>query len=161
MIKILLLLFVLSGCKEQDKEIQIIYFEKGKKFEINDKYISLKEIQNIIDSLFLTADDMLKVKVDSSRIIGIINNESGIEIEYKEKRIFNSEEFGSFMLKKILLPFSGEYIGNEQYPVITIFLGEEDFLSGPLRNSKGLKEVKIIQQMILNAKRRQLSKILK
>ena len=85
--------------------------------------------------------------------MGIINNESGIEIEYKEKRIFKSDEFGSFMVKRILIPFSGEYTGNEQFPVITVFLGNEDFLSGPLRNSNGLKEVKIIRQMILNAKK--------
>jgi hypothetical protein len=152
MIKAILFLLLLTGCREEDKSMQIIYFEKGKTVEIDNQKLNLQELNNILKSLFYSTDDMLKVRVDSTRIAEIMDIDSGIEINFKEPQQFNSKDFGSFNISKLLIPFSGDYFGNDESPVITIFAAEEDYLTGPLRNSNGLSEVKKIQKMIKDSR---------
>jgi len=142
----------LFGCKEQEKNMKIFYFEKGKLIEIKNEKLDLSELNQLLKSMFSNTDDMLKLHVDSLRISQIMKNETGIEITFSEERLFNSKEFGSYKIRKLLIPFTGEFVGNEQSPVITIFAADTKYFSGPLRNSNGFNELNKLRQMIDKAK---------
>lgn len=145
----LLLLVFCSACKKGDQAIRLLYFEKGSKAEIVLSENDLNIVIRNVESLFLNTEDMLKLRVDSSTISGIISNASGVEFLFSKKHPFKSKEFGTFELNKLLLPFSGDFIGNEKSPVITIFPAANSYYSGPLRNPAGFVQVMEIRKIIL------------
>lgn len=151
MYKLLVFLFIilLLSCREQDKTMKIVYFEKGSSSELNNKEIDLKELDKQIRDLFFNTDDMLKLHVDSERISSIMKNDSGIEITFTKEQNFTSKEFGKMKVNKLLIPFSGDFVGNNSSPVITLFPANGDYYSGPLRNSRGLSQLMKIRDTIL------------
>jgi hypothetical protein len=110
------------------------------------------ELNKLLESLFYNTDDMMKLHVDSSRIFQIMKNETGIEVSFSKERLFASKEFGSYKIKKLLIPFTGDFAGNEQSQVVTIFPADEGFFSGPLRNLNGYNDLIKLQKMISKAK---------
>lgn len=107
-----------------------------------------EEILNLVTDLISSSNDILKLLVDESRIEEIKQNETAIEIIFDEYKIFTSDELGTDKVKKLFLPLSGDFIGNNEDPVITIFLGDESYFSGPYRNENGLETLNKIKSLV-------------
>ncbi|KQC09199.1 MAG: hypothetical protein APR54_13085 [Candidatus Cloacimonas sp. SDB] len=148
---ILILLIILTGCKNMEQaETDIIYFENGAETEID---LNSKEDQekliNLINELMLGTDDMLRLLVSQDRIDQLKNEASGIEVSFNNVIRLHSEELGDHDVKKILIPFSGEFVGDYNDSMATIFLANDGYMSGPLRNTQGLPKVNEIKELLL------------
>ncbi len=107
-----------------------------------------EEILDLVTNLISSSNDILKLLVDDSTTSEIKQNETAIEIIFEEYKIFTSDELGTDKVKKLFFPLSGDFIGNEKDPVITIFLGDESYFSGPYRNDNGLETLIRIKTLV-------------
>ena len=145
-ITIAILLF-LFGCKSMDNINYSVYlFNKGEYTKVKSELS--EKIVNILKDIVLDTDDMLRLHVSKERIETIKKNNSGIEVIFKKKNSITSKKMGVFEINKILIPFEGDFVGNENSPVVTVFLGNNGYITGPLRNSDGLKKLEEIKKVI-------------
>lgn len=91
---------------------------------------------------------MLRLHVSPERIENIMSNDSGIEVLFHDRVSVTSRQFGEFTVNKILVPFEGEFVGDESSPVVTVFLGDNGYFTGPLRNSQGLAVLQEIMKAV-------------
>ncbi len=101
-----------------------------------------------LTELVAHTDDMLRLHVTPERIQNIMSNDSGIEILFHDRVSVTSRQFGEFTVNKILVPFEGEFVGDKHSPVVTVFLGDNVYLTGPLRNSHGLAVLQEIMKVV-------------
>lgn len=148
---ILLGVFTLGGCKNMDKNnISLNLFELGiKKVIIIESKSEMKELEQLFTDLVAETDDMLRLLVDKKKINELKNTEIGVEIIFSKKLILTSKKIGEFEVDKLYIPFTGEFVGKGDDTMATIFLANGAYISGPLRNSKGLKLVDRIKAIII------------
>jgi hypothetical protein len=149
-LKIILLLVLIAGCKEGKTIMKIQYYNHG---ELQFPMLNVdlqNEILTLTRDLISNSSDILKLLVNDSRIEEIKQNEVSIEIIFEEHNLFTSDELGTEKVNKILFPLSGDFIGNTEDPVITIFLGDESYFSGPYRNEKGFDKLMELKKIVVN-----------
>jgi hypothetical protein len=143
-----ILLVLIIGCKEEKNFMKISYYSNSKVQNPKLSEKQQKEILNLVTYLISSSSDILKLLVNESRISEIKKNETAIEIIFEEYKIFTSDELGTDKVKKLFFPLSGDFIGNDEDPVITIFLGDESYFSGPYRNENGLETLNKIKSLV-------------
>jgi len=147
----LILIMLLIGCKNMEhNNTDIIYFENGTETEINlTSAKDQEQFHQLINELILGTDDMLRLLVSQDRIDQLKKEASGIEVSFKDDIRLHSEEMGDHDVDKILIPFSGEFVGDYNDSMATIFLAKNGYISGPLRNTNGLPIVNEIKELLL------------
>jgi len=147
---ILLGVISLGGCKNMDKEkISLNLYEHGvKKVVTIESKSEREEMESLVTELVKGTDDMLRLLVDKIRINELKNTEIGVEIVFPKKVMLTSTKMGKYEVDKLFIPFTGDFIGNGEDTMTTIFLANGAYISGPLRNSKGLKIVDRIKEII-------------
>ena len=149
-LKIFLLLVLFAGCKEGKTIMKIQYYNHGE-LQFSMLNVDLQnEILTLTRDLISNSSDILKLLVNDSRIEEIKQNEVSVEIIFEEHNMFTSDELGTENVKKILFPLSGDFIGNNEDPVVTIFLGDESYSSGPYRNEKGFDKLMELKKLVEN-----------
>ncbi|HZW39378.1 MAG TPA: hypothetical protein VFF33_08780 [Ignavibacteriaceae bacterium] len=136
------------GCTKNDTSFKVFYYQDNKTYNVNLDKKSMEEVYNLFKELAYNTDDMLKLIVTSSRIEELKKKESLIEVVFNDFIYFDSKVFGKIKAKKVLIPLSGDFIGSGTSSMITIFYAENNYSSGPLRNSKGLPLVEKIKNII-------------
>jgi hypothetical protein len=58
---------------------------------------------------------------------------------------------GKYKIEKIMIPFTGDYAGDEKSNDVTIFAGEKEYFTPALRNSNGFKNVTELEKLIKKA----------
>lgn len=146
---LLIFLMLLIGCKKETPEMEINYFDTGIKQSIKLNENAKESIFEIIDELISNSNDILKLLVNNSTIEEIKKNEKAIEIIFSKEQLFTSKELGAEKIKKLFFPLTGDFIGDNNDQVITIFLGEDEYFTGPYRNDKGFSKLKELEKLIL------------
>jgi hypothetical protein len=131
----------------KNSEYKCFYFKQGNYKEIDIK--SPDRLNHHLEKLINETDDVLKLLVSEERINDIKKEESGIEIIYTEKTSIKSSKLGQFLIDRILIPFEGTFVGDSSSPVVTIFIGDSTYISGPLRNSNGLNDLDSLKQIVV------------
>jgi len=147
-VHILVLLVLLIGCKKEQTIMKVNYYNRG---EVQSPVLNestQKDILILITDLISNSNDILKLLVSDATTDAIKQDETSIEIIFAEYKSFTSNELGTDKVKKLLFPLSGDFIGNINDPVITIFLGDEDYFTGPYRNENGLIKLMEIKKII-------------
>ena len=149
----IIIFFLLTYCKADDKSMKVIIFNKSAESEVilNDE--NIKDVKKILLELLLKTDDMMRVYFDSASIDEIKQTEKCIEIIFNKAEHFNTGFLGEVTLNKILLPISGDFKPTEKMDIVTIIIGENDYTSGPLTASGGLKLIQELEQIVLQDKR--------
>jgi len=89
--------------------------------------------------------------VSEQLIESLKTEEAVLEIIWDSPQVFPSEEFGDHQLTQVLLPLSGDYIGNSEDSVITLFIGGiAGYETGPLRYSDGYELLMQLKRRLLN-----------
>lgn len=145
---VLILLVLLLGCIEEQTTMKVNYYNLGNLNSPEIKEETQEKILVLATNLISNSNDILKLLVDESRIEEIKQNETAIEIIFEEYKSFTSDELGTDKVKKLLFPLSGDFIGNDEDPVITIFLGDDSYFSGPYRNKNGLETLNKIKALV-------------
>lgn len=150
------MLLSLIGCKSGSiNGINIYYYKEGKKFQVDNDKIDSSLVLDIIKELIIGTNDVLRVYVDSARINNLKKDISAIEIISVNDISLNSDKFGNLIFKKMFIPLSGDFAGNENDDVITIMLGNDDYGGGPYRNPKGFSKLKELEKKIIQAIQKQ------
>lgn len=136
------------GCTKNDTSFKVFYYQDNKTYNVNLDKKSMEEVYNLVKELAYNTDDMLKLIVTSSRIEELKNKETVIEVIFNNFIYIDSRVFGRIKAKKVLIPLSGDFIGGGTSLMTTIFYAENNYSSGPLRNSNGLPIVEKIKRII-------------
>ncbi len=140
--------FLLTNCKADDKSMKVIIFNNGTGSEVILNDDENKSVRKILLELLLKTDDMMRVYFDSSSIEEIKDTEKCIEIIFNNAENLNTGFMGEVTLNKILLPISGDFKPSEKVDIVTIIVGENDYSSGPLTASGGLKLVQELEKIV-------------
>jgi hypothetical protein len=132
-------------------EMKIIYFNAGKENKIELSKSDQKKISQILIRLFSKCTEGLSLYINEDRIKEIKKNNSGAEIILGKAAVFKTKSLGNYRINKLMIPFSGDFIGNEKAPVITIFGGEKEYFTPALINHNGLDKVKELENIIRTA----------
>lgn len=140
------MIFAILCCQEQDfNDMKVTYFEAGKETEINFRSkADFDQLKNLIMELVAGTDDVLRLLVNDERIEQLKNDAAGIEIKFSELLILHSDQLADYQVDGLLIPFNGEFADIDENGVATVFLADQVYLSGPLRNPSGMK---IVNQM--------------
>ena len=140
------------SCIEKNKIMDVNYFEAGIETSIYLDIDKQKSVLSLINELVEKSTDALRLLVDDARINSLKQNETCIEVVLNKYHTFSSEVLGKEKVKKVFLPLTGDFIGNEDDPIITIFLGDEGYFSGPYRNTNGYSKLIELKNLITNLK---------
>lgn len=129
---LLLVVILLQTCNQMDKSTYTIqYFNNGETVTV-DCHIPNEFIANISE-LFYNTDEMIQLIVTQDLINSIKKENKCIEVVYDNLISVKSKKLGSFKIKKILIPLSGKYIGNQESPSAIIFIAnDKGYITGPL-----------------------------
>ena len=145
---LLIIAINIIGCKKEEmKDISVIHFNRGEERAVQfNSQEELESFSGLLKELIAGTDDKLRLLVNEDRIQQIKNNTDGIEIKFSGSRILHSSILEDYQVDGLLIPFSGEFAGQDG--VATIFLADKVYLSGPLRNSRGREIIKLIEELI-------------
>lgn len=132
-------------------DMKIIYFNSGKEIKPDLSKSDQNRISQILVKLFSGCDDALKLYIDEDRIKEIKKNDSGVEIFLAKSNIFKTKSQGKYKVEKIMIPFTGDFSGDEKSNDITIFAGEREYFTPALRNSNGFKNVTELEKIVRKA----------
>lgn len=149
----IIVFFLLTNCKADDKSMKVIIFNNGVGSEVILNNDDSKSVKKILLELLLKTDDMMRVYFDNESIEEIKRTEKCIEIIFNKAEHLHTSFLGEVTLNKILLPISGDFKPTEKIDIVTIIIGENDYSSGPLTASGGLKLVQELEQIVFRNNR--------
>lgn len=139
----LFILFLLgASLMLTEKGLTMNYYQNGKKTQIK---THKKELIEKINQLVENADEDFLLIVTPEMIRNIKQEDTCLEIEYKQYHLIKTQRPRHYKIKKMLIPLSGEYAMNEKSKGAMIFLGDKEYFSGPLGNTNAdilLQEIK-------------------
>ncbi len=141
-------LLFLSHCKAEDSPMKIFTYVNGIKSEIQIKSEDKNRVKEILSDLLNKTDDMLRVHFDEERITELKSSEKCIEIIFNNKEIFDTGFLGETSIRKIIIPLSGDFQTSERIDIVTLFIGNEDYSTGPLTASGGFKLIQELETLL-------------
>ena len=108
LIPLLLSATVLFQCQGDAKGMKAYTYANGTKSEQRLTAPDQETVKSIITELFNGTSDMLRVRVDDDRINDIRNKERAIEIVFDELQTFKSKDLGSFSIRRLFVPLTGD-----------------------------------------------------
>ncbi len=129
--------------------MKIIFYQNGEAININTSNLDLAGIYKKIKRLSENTTDKLRIYVSEERIEQLKQTETALEIIFEKEIEISSPAFGTEKIKRIFFPLSGDFIGNGESPVITIFLGTVNYYyPDALRNPTGYKDLMLLKNMV-------------
>ncbi len=145
----ILTILIFISCNESTHKMKIIFYRQGKIINVNTSQLDLTGIYTRVKQLCENTTDKLRVYINEERIEQLKQTETALEIIFEKEVEISSPAIGTEKVKKIFFPLSGDFIGNDESPVITVFLGTEDYYyPDALRNLTGYKDLMGLKKMI-------------
>jgi hypothetical protein len=129
-------------------ELKIIYFNGGKENKTEISKPDQKIISQILTKLFSNCHEALKLYIDEERIKETKKTDSGVEIFLGKTIVYKTKSLGNYKVKKIMIPFTGDFAGDEKSSEVTIFAGEKEYFTPPLISKNGFKYVIELEKII-------------
>lgn len=146
----LILIYTLFGCKETSNKMVINYYINGNVRSIKPDDSDQEKVFGYLSDLYLNTTDRLRVHLGENRIQKIKESEEVLEIKIDSVISFISNQYGKTKADRILIPLSGEFIGNKHDQMITLLIGNGNYNTGPLRNNTGYGKLMELKKVILN-----------
>jgi hypothetical protein len=134
--------FTTLGCTS--KSLEYLYYEKGVLSKINPPDSLLSTVMNLVEK----SDKQIKLIVSPELVSSIRKKDSCVEIKFASSKVITTQLKIKYKINKILIPLTGKYRLSEDSGKVIIFIGENQYFSGPLENSDGKLEIQEIQKMI-------------
>lgn len=150
MYKFLVVYMIISlfGCNDGTNNMSINYFENGNRILVEFDNKTKADVLAHLSELFLKTTDRLRVHLSENRIEHLKETEKLIEIKLDSAMTFNSIQYGDKIIDLILLPLSGDFIGDENNPIITMIVGNKTYSTGPYRNKNGFETLNKIKLLV-------------
>lgn len=138
---LLFLSLILFNCTKDSNKMQLFLYEKGKSVKLDNSELNLEKIETILKELVKNADEFLRLYMDEERFHTLKKEEALVEIILNEEIILFTKQLGELKFKRVLIPLTGDFIGNEKNPFITIFIGDDTYFPEPISNNSGFDEL--------------------
>jgi len=132
-------------------ELKVIYFNAGKEIKADISKSDQNKISQILTKLFSNCDEAYKLYISDDRINEIKKTDSGIEIFLGKSILYKTKSLGNYKVKKIMIPFTGDFAGDEKSSEVTIFAGEKEYFTPPLISKNAFKNVRELEIIIRKA----------
>ncbi len=129
--------------------MKIIYYDSGNVTNINTSKLDTEKIFTEVKELCANTTEIIRVYVGKERLDQLKKDEKGLEIILEKEIEINSPAAGKYTVKKIFFPLSGDFIGNAESPVITVFMGKDKYYATAFRNMNGYGKLKKLEKVIL------------
>jgi len=138
--------FALPFMKQKLVIKEVKYIKKGESQVINN-YDSNELLTNLQDLIYYS-DEYISLYITTD-IIKTVKSVEAVEISFKKNTKIKSKHLGKYNISKILIPLSGDYVGDPGSPSVIIFLSNENgYISGPLGCSSGLQYTEKIKEAL-------------
>jgi len=147
------LIFITSmssfSCKEKHQNIKVIFYHHGQETTLDPELSGFWNLIKTAEDLLITADGMMRLAVEPELINKIKREERVIEIIYPKPVELNiNRNKLTIHPDRLLIPLSGELVGEGENPQAVIFHGYPAYSAGPYTNRKGIGELeKILHEM--------------
>ncbi len=145
---IIFLLLLLIACKENTNNMKIIVYNSAQSEQIKLSKEDYQIVYSKLTNLFTNSSEVLRLFVQPSLIEKLKESANLIEFSFVDETKFNSKILGEELLNTILIPLSGDFIGNEKDPIITLFMSYSGEYSEPFRNKNGYSELLEIKRIL-------------
>jgi len=141
------------NCTKDSSDMMIYLYEKGEKTKLDNSSLNLAEISAVLNSLIKNADEFMRLYMDEDRFEYLKKEESAIEFVLEKETIIISAQLGKLKFKRILIPLSGDFAGNEKSANITFFIGDDKYFPEPINNNNGYNDLAKLKLEIEKAKK--------
>lgn len=138
---IILISLLFFNCTEKSSDMKIYLYKNGNRFTLDNSKLIIKNIENILYSLLSSTDDIIRLYMDEERYETLKKEEMCAEFIFSEEIKLNSSKLGELSFDRILIPFTGDFAGNENSSNCIVFIGIEKYFPEPLGSSIGYPEV--------------------
>lgn len=145
---ILIAMLVGPVCSTDSGPLVLVYYRDGKEIRLPRESIDPAFVEGTIRSLFAGTTDMLRLHVDAERIASLKQTDTVLEVIFDKPTNIHSREFGELSVKRVLIPMSGDFVGNAADPVITLFPANDGYLTGPYRNPTGYPDLMKLKNLV-------------
>lgn len=132
---------VFCNCTKDSNDMQIYLYKKGEKTKLDNSLLNPSEINNLLNSLIKNTDEFIRLYMDEDRFESLKKEESAVEFIFDEEKSIHSAQLGELKFKRVLIPFSGDFIGDEKSPNTTLFIGDDKYFPEPLNNSNSYQNL--------------------
>jgi hypothetical protein len=132
-------------------DMKIIYFSDGKENKTKISKPDQIKISQILTKLFSNCDEAFKLYISDERINEIKKTDSGVEIFLGKSIVYKTKSLGNYKVKKIMIPFTGDFARDEKSSEATIFAGEKEYFTPPLISKNAFKSVTELEKIIRKA----------
>jgi hypothetical protein len=133
--------FIFFNCTKDSHDMQIYLYEKGEKIKLENSSLNLSEINILLNSLIKNANEFVRLYMDEDRFEFLKKEESVVEFIFQESINILSNQLGELKFKRILIPLTGEFVGNEKSPNTTLFIGDDKYFPEPVSNKDGYADL--------------------
>ena len=125
------------NCTKDSSDMQIYLYKKGEKIKLDNSSLNLSEINILLNSLIKNADEFMRLYMDEDRFKSLKKEESVVEFIFKNEINILSNHLGELRFKRVLIPLTGDFVGNEKSPNTTLFIGDDKYFPEPISNQNG------------------------
>jgi hypothetical protein len=133
--------------------MMIYLYEKGEKTKLDNSSLNLAEISVLLNSLIKNADEFMRLYMDEDRFEYLKKEESAIEFVLEKETVIISAKLGELKFKRVLIPLSSDFAGNEKSANITFFIGDDKYFPEPINNKIGYNDLAKLKLEIEKAKK--------
>lgn len=145
----------LFECNEGNGGMDVRYYISGKRSDVTLGSSEVSRVRKAAILLIEGSDDRLSVYVGKDRREQMLRGERVVEIILPSVTSVSTTALGMQRVKRILLPITGDFGVNDPSTGAIFLLGEDQYLSTPLGNSKGEPLVREILDIIEGARARE------
>lgn len=133
--------FTFLNCTKDSIDMQIYLYEKGEKTKLNNSLLNLTEIGVLLNSMIINSDEFMRLYMDEDRFESLKKEETAIEFIFKKEVVIVSNQLGELKFKRVLIPLTGDFVGNEKSPNATLFIGDDKYFPEPISNKNGYSDL--------------------
>jgi hypothetical protein len=125
------------NCTKDPIDMQIYLYKSGEKIKIDNSALNFAEINIQLNSLIKNADEFMRLYMDDERYELLKKEEIVAEFIFKEEIEIKSIKLGELKFKRVLIPLTGDFVGNEKSANTTLFIGDDKYFPEPIKIQNG------------------------
>ena len=145
--------FTFFNCTKDSNDMQIYLYKEGEKTKLDNSLLNLSEISILLNSLIKNSDELIRLYMDEDRFEYLKKEESAVEFIIEKETVIISSQLGELKFKRVLIPLSGEFAGNEKSANIIFFIGDDKYFPEPINNKNGYGDLAKLKLEINKAKK--------
>jgi len=145
---LIIFLFLLTISAHKSYAMEIIIYNKGATDKVQVTSAQEKLIQDIIKDIYEKADKTINFNVSRQDITGIKSKSRCVEIIFDMSYSYSNSAIGSSVIRRILVPLSGNYAGDFKNGALNFFAGLDDYNGKEYSNSTGFKYIEQMYKVL-------------